>query len=158
MARHCTICDHPRREEIDTALIENIGYRAVAKRFGVSESATFRHRNAHLPLVMLKAHEAEAIIRADNLLGQVQTLQERAMRILTEAEDSGDLRIALQALREARGNIELIAKLMGQLNESVTVNVASEWPLLRSVILNALDPFPEVKNHLATVLSEVDGC
>lgn len=80
------------------------------------------------------------------------------MRILTEAEDSGDLRIALQALREARGNIELIAKLMGQLNESVTVNVASEWPLLRSVILNALDPFPEVKNHLATVLSEVDGC
>jgi len=86
------------------------------------------------------------------LLEQVRSLHDRAMGILTEAEEAGDLRVALQAIREARCNMELLAKLMGELNEGVTINLGSEWSPLRTRILEALEPFPEAKAHLVAAL------
>jgi hypothetical protein len=42
-------------------------------------------------------------------------LQNRALSILDRADESGDLRTALSAIREARSNLELLAKLLGEL-------------------------------------------
>lgn len=154
MSRHCTICDDPRRAEIDAALVSERGYRAVAKRFGLSESATYRHRAEHLPESLMMAREAGEIARADSLLGDLRSLHERTVRILCEAENAGDLRVALQAVREARGNMELMAKLVGHIGEGsrITVNVGQEWPSLRSKILDALVPYPEARTALAAAL------
>lgn len=44
MARKCVICSDPRVAQIDAALLENTGYREIAKRFEASESAIFRHQ------------------------------------------------------------------------------------------------------------------
>ena len=157
MPRRCTICDDPRRAEIDAALVSSEVYRAIAKRFSVSESAMYRHRAAHLPQAMVKASQAQEAVQADSLLDQVRSLQERTMTILDTAEDTGNLRVALQAIREARGTVELLARLMGELNSEVTVNVASEWPMLRSTILEALAPHPEAKEAVVAALSEVNA-
>ncbi|MCI0865579.1 MAG: hypothetical protein J4N89_03465, partial [Chloroflexi bacterium] len=47
---------------------------------------------------------------------QVRSLQGKALAILTKAEAAGDLRGALGAIRETRGTLDLLAKLLGMMN------------------------------------------
>jgi hypothetical protein len=85
------VCDHPERNGIDQALVTGAPYRSVAKRFGLSESAVYRHKTEHLPAYLLKAREVEEAARADDLLDQVRNLQAHALDILESAEKTGDL-------------------------------------------------------------------
>jgi transposase-like protein len=123
MPRRCTVCDHPQRHNINEALVSGGPYRSVAKRFGLSESAVYRHKTEHLPAHLSKAREAEEAAQADDLLEQVRNLQAHALDILERAEKAGDLRTALAAISQARGNIELLGKLAGELDERPVVNL-----------------------------------
>jgi transposase-like protein len=115
MPRTCTVCNHPERHSIDEALVSGASYRSVAKRFELSESAVYRHKTDHLPKHMVKAKEAEEVAQADDLLEQVRHLQTHALDILGRVEEAGDLRTALAAISQARGNLELLGKLAGEL-------------------------------------------
>jgi hypothetical protein len=115
--RSCTICEHPDRETIDRSLVGDSSNLSVSSLFGVSESAVRRHKANHLPAKLVMAQAAEEVAQADDLLQQVRDLQGRALAILSKAEAAGDLRTALGAIREARGNLELLAKLLGELDE-----------------------------------------
>ena len=116
LPRVCTICQHPERGSIDEALLDGGAYRGIARRFGASASAVYRHSD-HIPRGLVKAQEAVEATRADDLLGQVRDLQRRTLGVLTQAESTGDLRAATGAIREARGCLELLGKLAGQLAE-----------------------------------------
>jgi transposase-like protein len=144
MPRRCTVCHHLERHGIDEALVSGAPYRSVAKRFGLSESAVYRHKTDHLPAHLLKARQVEEVAQADDLLEQVRHLQVHALDILEHAEEAGDLRTALAAISQARGNLELLGKLAGQLDERpvVNLNVSPEWLELRAVIVGALEPHP----------------
>lgn len=155
MPRTCTVCNHPERLEIDRALLDGEAYRHIAARFDTSTGALQRHRE-HLPNQLVKASEAQEVAQADNLLAQVKSLQTRALSILDRADAAGDLRTALSAIREARGNLELLAKLLGELQpESTTVNVYStpEWLSLRAVVITALRPYPEAARAVSKALT-----
>jgi transposase-like protein len=156
MPRRCTVCDHPERNGIDQALVTGASYRSVAKRFGLSESAVYRHKTEHLPAHLLKAKEVEEAARADDLLDQVRNLQAHALDILERAEKAGDLRTALAAISQARGNLELLGKLAGELDERpvVNLNVSPEWLELRAVMVGALEPYSEARG---AVLSALEG-
>src|SRR5215217_4843212 len=116
MPRRCTVCDHPEKHGIDEVLVNGTAYRSVAKRFELSESAVYRHKIEHLPAHLLKAREAEETARADDL-------QDHALDILERAEKAGVLRTALAAISQARGNLELLGKLAGELDERPVVNL-----------------------------------
>jgi transposase-like protein len=156
MPRRCTVCDHPESHSIEEALVSGAPYRSVAKRFELSESAVYRHKTEHLPAHLLKAKEVEEVARADDLLEQVRNLQTRALDILERAEKAGDLRTALAAISQARGNLELLGKLAGELDERpvVNLNVSPQWLELRAVIVGALEPHPAA--HTA-VLRALEG-
>src|SRR3712207_7785106 len=91
MPRRCTVCDHSERHGIDEALVTGAPYRSVAKRFGLSESAVYRHKTEHLPAHLLKAREVEEAARADDLLDQVRNLQAHALDILRSEEHTSEL-------------------------------------------------------------------
>lgn len=155
MPRTCTVCNHAERSEIDRALLSGEPYRNIAQRFGTSPTALYRHKE-HLPNELVKAQAAEEVAQADNLLEQVKSLQTRALSILDRADAAGDLRTALSAIREARGNLELLAKLLGELqSESTTVNVYStpEWLTLRAVLISALQPYPDAARAVSRALT-----
>ena len=118
--RSCTVCEHPEREAIDRALVGDASNRSVASLYDVSEAAVRRHKANHLPARLVMAAEAA---EAGNLLSQVQDLQGCALAILDKAEGTGNLRTALGAIREARGNLELLAKPLGELDERPVVNL-----------------------------------
>lgn len=48
MSRHCTICEHDKRGEIEDALARRIPYRILAERYRVSPAALSRHLNTHV--------------------------------------------------------------------------------------------------------------
>ena len=94
--------------------------------------------------------------QADDLLDQVRHLQTHALDILNRAEKAGDLRTALAAISQARGNLELLGKLAGELDERpvVNLNVSPEWLELRAVIVGALEPYSEARG---AVLKAIEG-
>jgi hypothetical protein len=155
--RRCTACDHSERNGIDEALVTGAPYRSVAKRFELSESAVYRHKTEHLPSHLLKAREAEEAASADDLLDQVRNLQAHAHNILERAEKAGDLRTALAAISQARGNLELLGKLAGELDERpvVNLNVSPQWLELRTVIVGALEPHPATHTAVLRALESV---
>ncbi len=154
MPRVCTICTHEKRADIDSALLAEEPYRHIATRYGTSTGALQRHRE-HLPVHLAKAKDAEEMTQADTLLEQVRNLQTRALSILDRADDSGDLKTALAAIREARSNLELLGKLAGELQQEGTINlvVNAEWLTLRAAVISALLPYPDAAQAVTRALA-----
>jgi hypothetical protein len=123
MPRSCPICDHEDLDEINAALATNERIRTIAERWSVRKTALMRHRNEHLPFSAIEAKEAEAEAEeaeedapAEDLLDQVRDLQERALATLEEAEEAEELNAALRAIREVKGNLELMTKPLNELD------------------------------------------
>jgi hypothetical protein len=159
--RSCTVCSHEARAEIDRALVAGQSSYVLADRYSsLSRPAIERHKANHLPASLVMAQAAEEVAQADSLLEQVRDLQSRAYGILDKAEAADDLRTALGAIREARGNLELLAKLLGELDERPTLNVtvSPEWLELRTVIVGALEPHPQARESVVRAIEGgVDG-
>lgn len=123
MPRTCTICKRGKSNEINSALLENEAYRSVAKRFGASESAVYRHQQEHLPKEMVRAKEAIEEVNAGTLFERLRELNGLTAAILNSAIGNGNHAIALQAIGRAEKQLELEARLHGELNERVRVAV-----------------------------------
>jgi hypothetical protein len=122
VTRSCSVCEHNDLEEINAALASNERIRTIADRWSVSKTALMRHRNEHLHVSAIEAREAEAGdaeggAPANELLDQVRDLQEHTLTILSEAEEAEELDTALRAVREAKGKLERLAKLLDKLDE-----------------------------------------
>jgi hypothetical protein len=159
MPRSCTVCEHHQRGAIDEALVGGASNRSVASLYDVSEAAARRHKANHLPAKLVMAQAAEEVAQADDLLAQVRDLQARTLAILEAAEGSSQHRTALGAIREARSNLELLAKLLGELDERTVVNltVSAEWLELRAVIVGALEPYAEARGAVLRALESADN-
>jgi len=158
MSRPCTVCTHPKREEIDKLLVEGkLPNTTISSLFDVTEIALRRHRANHLPEKLVRAEGAREAAQAEDLLDQVKGLRNKTYGILLQAEKAGDLRVALSAIKEARACLELLAKLIGELDERPQVNVllSPQWIQVRAVLLNALQPYPEARQAASLALLEV---
>jgi hypothetical protein len=158
--RSCTVCSHEARAEIDRALVAGQSSYVLADRYSsLSRPAIERHKANHLPASLVMAQAAEEVAQADSLLEQVRGLQSRAYGILDKAEAADDLRTALGAIREARGNLELLAKLLGELDERPVFNLHlnAEWLELRAVIVGALEPHPAARGAVLRALESADN-
>lgn len=158
MPRSCTVCERPDREQIDRALVGDASNRSLASLYDVSEAALRRHKANHLPATLAKSQDAQGIAEADDLLAHVQNLQAHTLSILEVAESTSQHRTALSAIREARSNLELLAKLVGQLDDSPTVNItlSAEWIEIRTVLLKALVPYPQARSAVAGELLNLE--
>jgi hypothetical protein len=141
---------------INRALVEGTPNRRIASHHDVTERAVRNHKAGHLPTALVKAREAEEVADADDLLSQVKDLQTRTLTVLDKAECAGDLRTALGAIREARGNVELLAKLLGELDARPQVNVVLIDPQVRDAIVRALAPYGEARLAVAGALERFE--
>ncbi len=121
-------------------------------------AALIRHHDDHLPSSLLKAQAAREAADADALLAQVVDLRDKALSVLKEAETSKDWRVALAAIREARGSVELLARLAGELKDSPTINLvlSAEWLAVQAVVLTALEPHPEARLAVSSALGGIE--
>jgi len=147
--RPCTVCKHPKRDEIDRLLAPtDANFAAISRQFaGLSEDALKRHKESHISKLLSKAEDIKEAAKADNLLEDIKSLREKATIILEKAEKAGDLKTALLGIREARGCIELLAKVEGQLKDGPQITIINnpEWVELRTVIIKALEPYQDAR-------------
>jgi len=149
--RPCTVCQHHKRGEIDKRLAIDSNFAGISRDFaGISEDALKRHKEKHLPGTLAKAENIKEVVKADALLEDVKSLRKKALGILESAEKAGDLKTALLGIREARSCMELLAKVEGQLKDTPQINfvLSAEWIELRTLIITALDPYPEAKEAM----------
>jgi len=115
MARACSVCEHPDRRAIDRALVLGTdSIRDIAGQYRISRSALSRHKAAHIPRLVQAAQAAEGAQAATSgreLIDELEALRGRVRAILDRAEAGGELRVALQAVREWRECIKAQAEL-----------------------------------------------
>ena len=159
MPRVCTVCSHPDRPAIDQSMLNHRPFRAIADTFRVSRQALVRHYDDHLPAALAKAKEAEDVRQAIDHITQFKVVNSVTLAILKEARDRSDHDTALRAIDRVLKQVELQAKLIGELDDRPQVNIliSPEWAELRSVILRALAPYPEARLALAEALDARGG-
>ena len=111
MPQVCGVCRLPNRHQAEEALLAGEPLRNVAKRFGTSPAALFRHGKAHLPVKLIKAAESREIDSAESLTAKLKGIEADARRLGHGAERAGDLRTALIAVRELARQYELAARM-----------------------------------------------
>ena len=136
MSRPCTVCTHPHRDAIDQWLVEGGTATKIAALFQLSPDALDRHQARHLPAELVHAHDAARVARADDLLDRLLVLANATLDILHQSQQrpGARQRVALKAIARAEKQIELQARLIGELRAATTVNIllAPQWLELRT--------------------------
>jgi len=121
VSRTCTICADPRIREITGAVMARRPLRWIAEQYKLSKSALHRHMKRHVTKALRKLSKADMPIAqaaeiGEPVLVEMRKLNARSLKILKAAEEAKDHSVALHAVRECRRNLELIAKLTGELD------------------------------------------
>lgn len=124
MPRTCTICNHPEHGAINGALVAGEAFRNIARRFGTSPAALYRHKKTDLPETLVKAARIAEVAQADTLLDRLKLLHRETAAILKEARTEGtkDNDLALKAIARVEKQLELEGRLLGQLAEQTKVS------------------------------------
>lgn len=173
MGRRCSICTHPKREEIDKAILTGSPYATIAERFEISEAAISRHKNRHLSETIAKANEAakaqgveivkqrevKDLEHALNVVGQLQEINAACQKVLRDALEYEDPQTVLKAADRVLRQLDFQAELVGDLDRGTEVNVTinQQWVEVRTVLMDALDPYPEARESVSSALVEYDS-
>jgi len=154
MARSCTICDHPSCDEINNRLVRGDSIAKIALDFAISEHALRRHKQNHMSKFLEPSYEAKEVAQADSLFDELKGIQLRTTMLLNRAEDKGDIRSCAPLLREMREQIRLMLELEGRLAAQPQINILvnPQWLELRTLIIEALEPFPEAREAVTRVI------
>lgn len=151
--RRCSICSHAEREAIDKAVIAQESYRGISRKFAVSEDALHRHAKNHLAQHLADARQNYAF----DLVKQLKDINRASREVLKDARDSKDHGLMLRAVDRVYRQIELQAKLLGDLAAQPVVSVllSPQWIEIRAVMLDALGPFPKARKAVVTALGKL---
>ena len=159
MGRQCTVCAHKDLEEINKLLLCSDSYRDLARQFGLSKDALARHKESHIPTELLKSNDIQEIVKADVLLVQLGEIREKTLSLLDKAERAADTRVygaPVAYLREVREQIKLLAELEGRLAAQPQITIVNnpQWVELRTLIITALEPYPDAKAAVVHAIRE----
>ena len=176
MPRPCTVCTHPQRRTIDRALVlKKQTQTAIAEAFGLNVFAIRRHRDNHMPaekrrVIFAEAKEEQAavekigadeVVRTERLdvIASLTRLSERVDRLVTKAEEEGEASIALKGMAELRRQIELAARVLGDLDatshQTVIIAQHPEWLRVRDILFTVLDRHPAAKADFIATAKEL---
>jgi hypothetical protein len=112
----CSICQHPKRQEIDQAFIAGSAtLTALSQAHSLSTSALHRHKQHLLKKIAAAQNRFQEILREGYLfiLYEFLTMIHRAART---AEAEGNERLFLQAVRQGTNIMKFMAKLDSSLS------------------------------------------
>lgn len=157
MSRRCTVCEHSDVQEINRRLVSGDSIAGIARDSAVSEDALRRHKEGHISKTLAASPSAKEMTDADRLFAEIETVRTRALSLLDKAEDARSTKIygpPSAYLKEFREYIRLMAELSGQLASQPQINILinPEWIQLRTVITNALEPYPDAKQAVLNAI------
>jgi len=151
----CKCGQYPGHLELDKAYLKKeISLQEYADKVGCkSKSSVERHVTGHLPDALLKAKDIKDVANGDSLLDELKKARERTFSLLDKAEAAADTRVygaPVAYLKEIREQLKFIAELEGKISSQPQITIINnpEWVELRTVILMALDDFPDAKQRV----------
>ena len=123
--RRCTVCWHEARPEIEAAIIGKHRQQDIANRFGLSKSAVGRHSRNHMDKGMVQAQRAEIerLQGSGSIEDRLDAMLKKAEDILWKAETASSVDTQIRALAECRKQVELLAKVIGQVKDETTIQI-----------------------------------
>lgn len=118
MANLCATCNHPKRIEIDRALIQGLAVSNLSREYGVSANSLHYHKQNHLSRQLVTALEQKQLTEDFNLLQRIDDILSKAQDIFNRNYAKKRDGMALKALKEQRSIIELLAKISFALHEA----------------------------------------
>ncbi len=154
----CAVCTHPDRDLINQRMLSGASIRAIAEEFDIGRMAVQRHRQNHLPHELVKSKKLKEMEAADELVTRIEGLYSKAIELISLAQKDKKYAPAVAAVKEARASLELLAKISGELKTGTVVNLtySPQWTDLRQVLVNTLEPYPEISGRVVDALEEAE--
>lgn len=148
MPRACLVCQHPKRAELEEALVSGVPHTELARQFGVSRWSVDRHRDAHLPHIPPEfvTEQAEAVRKAMSLGVKLAWIERQAILVFRKALKAGKFRDAIAALRLLSDQLPYEAKLAGEM--------PPDSPDLGAAVFVLLERIAESRPEIRPILAE----
>jgi hypothetical protein len=161
MPRTCTVCSHPKRGEIDAALVRGVSsYELETNYSELTRSSIERHAtNGHIPAKLLKAQEREDVRQALDVVQQLKAVNSASWGVLQQARQAGEPNLVLRAVDRVQKQLELQAKLLGDLDERPVINILNnpQFVQVQAAVVQALEHHPEARESVVRALDGVEG-
>ena len=118
MSQVCSICNNPKRLELDRLLVEGRSLASIGHQYQVSPDSLRIHRERHLSRQLVQAYEKQELSKSMDLLTRIEDILSKAQNIFDRNYLAKKDDLALRALSEQRNTIELLAKIAAFLHES----------------------------------------
>jgi hypothetical protein len=155
----CAACDHAEAAAINRALVTGTSLSKVSKQYGITGPALSAHRRNHLSPALAVVRTERLAKGATTVMEEVTALVAHMKTILAQAVKAKNAGQAMAANRELRGDLELLARITGELDTrtQVVLNIATspDWIRTRTALMEALIPFPEATRAAADALAKV---
>jgi hypothetical protein len=155
MPQTCTVCRQPNVAEIERAIVGGEPLRDIARQYGVSKDAVARHKSDHLPRTLVKAHDAQEVVRAGGLMDYLQRRQagleqmdEDVREIQQEAKRENDRHGVLEAVKTRAGIVSKqlqLADLFGR----ATGEFGGAAPVQQNILVQVLS-LPKIGETLGS--------
>ena len=125
----CSICNHPKRTEIERDLLVCPSLAPVAAQYHLSLEEARKHK-ARLKVRVAYTRKQLEQLQLEESLARLRVLLDKTMQVLTRAEENGDLKMMLQAIREA-GRLTKMLHSMDREQEAATLFLTAtskDWP------------------------------
>lgn len=157
MPKPCSICEDPRRDEFDRRARIEDNIAKIAQDFALSYDALYRHvkANHHIREVTAIPTSAE-LATSEDIYKEIEAWHTEAKDLQRTAKAGGDIKTALLGLEKALKCLELMLKIHGQISDAPQITIINnpEWVELRTVIIQALDDFPEAKGAVINAIRD----
>lgn len=117
MANKCTVCAHPKTRDIEKLIVQGSPNTQIAEKYGLDHQSVRYHRLNHLPAKLVQSVREKESKHTEDLWNTINELLEVARDILEQALEDDQKTTALQAVREARNTIELMARIASKRQE-----------------------------------------
>ena len=169
----CKVCEHPDRASIELGLANKVPIRVLGKRYGLSADSVWRHGQRHMApelhaQLMTRGRMSPAdlenlrVTESEGVLQHLVAVRGRLYGLMDSAEQQDDYRSAAAIGNQIGKNLEVTAKLLGDIRTG-TVNVTNnvlllpEFHALRTTIMQALRAHPEARAEVAAALRALES-
>jgi hypothetical protein len=158
---------------VDLALTYGQSARSIAEQFELPYDAVIRHKDRHLSAAMRAALltasrpsevDVEALTKqeAQGLLSHLVAMRARLSAHAQACAAIGDHKGAINAERVVLADLELTAKLVGQLIQRsevahVHLTLTPSYLKLRQALVAVLRPYPEIAAQVAAALAAIEA-
>lgn len=152
----CATCRSPHRAAIEEAVFELAPLKAIEARFPTGPSDNSIRR--HIDRCMRARLEDAMADRFGSAREEADGLLKKARRLLDEAEGTGDFGDRAKSLAAAKGIVELLARITGEIAPPVNIQMVlalPDWQRMEGQLVAALLPHPEALRAVKVVLGSM---